>query len=243
MDSSKIRGRRGLKTYYQREEVVSGYLRERFGNPLGRLQNHNQIRSLNKLIARYKPKRVLELACGPARVTPYIEAKVVGLDSSLEMLVRAKGRFGGKGDLVGGDVFNLPFKECSFPFVFALRFIRHFDLKEREKIFSEIGRVLLPGGLLIFDVPNYEVEYPVRLKRGLDHYPIYDKLWGKEEFLREMAQNGLQVLEMRGNIYHYRLQAILSRLNLGPISFALIRIGEFFKWGQPLEWSAICQKG
>jgi len=243
VNSSEIKDRQRLKAYYQREEVVGDYLRERFGNPLGKFQNHNQIRFLNKCILKHKPTRVLELACGPARVTLHIKARVVGLDSSSEMLEMAKGRLGRKGGLVGGDVFNLPFRECSFPLVFALRFIRHFDLGEREKIFSEIRRVLSPRGLFIFDVPNYEVEYPIRLKQGLDHYPIYDKLWRKEEFLREMSQNDLPVLEMWGNIHHYRIQAILSRLNFGPISSALIRMTEFFKWSQPLEWLAICQKG
>jgi len=245
MGSFRIKGKQRLKAYYRRREVVGGYLRERFESPLGRFQNRNQIRFLKGCILKYKPTSVLELACGPARVTTHIGSKGIALDSSPEMLKEAKRKLEGRGrwDLVRGDVFFLPFKEGVLPMVFTLRFIRHFNLKERKEVFSEIRRVLSPRGLFIFDAPNYLTEYPIRLKQGLDRYPIYDHLWKEEELVGEMAQNGFLVVEMWGNIHHYRVQAILSKLNLGPLSSALIRMAEFFKRSEPLEWLALCQKG
>ena len=54
------------------------------------------------------------------------------------------------------DVFNLPYEDGSVDEVIADGFIEHLSFIEERKIFEEIKRVLKPGGLLSFAVPNFE---------------------------------------------------------------------------------------
>jgi len=130
-----------------------------------------------------------------------------------------------------------------------MRFIRHFKLKDREKLYAEIKRLLKPGGLLIFDVPNYTIESILRKGKSEKEYPIYDKLWKKDEFIAEMEKNGFDVLEMEGNLKIYPVQAIISKINkVGLSNLAEKIIYAIDRWrlsrlvDLSLEWLVLCRK-
>jgi SAM-dependent methyltransferase len=86
---------------------------------------------------------VLDLGCGAGldsiAVAPRVR-KVIGLDFSAEMLARAALHT----DAVQGEAERLPFAAASFDAVLANGI---FNLNpRRQEIFSEIARVLRPGG-------------------------------------------------------------------------------------------------
>jgi SAM-dependent methyltransferase len=98
---------------------------------------------------------IAELCCGHGEAFRLMQGKVergVGVDISVAMLEQAVGRFGSKYLMfVQGDVTNAPLAANAFDSVFMLGGIHH--INDRSKLFSEIFRILKPGGRLYFREP------------------------------------------------------------------------------------------
>jgi SAM-dependent methyltransferase len=93
---------------------------------------------------------VLDLGCGPGHVGFYLHERGVpirGLDISAEMVRLAKGLNPALG-FEQGDMRNLPFPDETFAGVVAFYSIIHLDPSELAPVFTEILRVLQPGGLI-----------------------------------------------------------------------------------------------
>ena len=125
---------------------------------------------------------MLEIACGPGRLTAAMRGVRMGVavDSSAEMLTTAQQRMNGAAgawSFLRTDAFVLPFQSESFDAVYTLRFVRHFQLPERQRLYREVRRVLRPRGVFMVDALNRDVSYPYRVKRGLERYHIYDVLY------------------------------------------------------------------
>jgi len=109
-----------------------------------------------------KPGRILELGCGPGRVSvPLARAgvRVVGVDRSPAMLTRARARgrrakLGATFQLVRADIRALPFVSGAFQIVIAPYGIIQSVLSDRDlvSVLATAARVLEPGGLLGIDV-------------------------------------------------------------------------------------------
>jgi SAM-dependent methyltransferase len=131
--------------------------------------NHDA-RFFARLLARIRPRRVLELACGSGRVTFTLaaalpNAEIVGLDSSIDMLAQAaKARNAAdplvreRVSLVEGDMRHWPGTGAPFdaPFdavLIACCSVSHLlTLDDRRRTWSTAFRLLRPGGLFILDV-------------------------------------------------------------------------------------------
>jgi len=249
-----IKNQKEIKKFYEDEEVIAHYFKERFESPVGRVLHRNQVEFINKIIKKYGIKTILEIAPGPARLTTEIESKGYILDSSERMLEIARKRLSERKlshrwRLIKADAFSSGLRENFTQMVITMRFIRHFKLKDREKLYAEIKRLLKPGGLLIFDVPNYTIESILRKGKSEKEYPIYDKLWKKDEFIAEMEKNGFDVLEMEGNLKIYPVQAIISKINkVGLSNLAEKIIYAIDRWrlsrlvDLSLEWLVLCRK-
>jgi dolichol-phosphate mannosyltransferase len=94
-------------------------------------------------------QRVLDVGCGSSRIIG--SGRLVGLDIVLAKLRYAR-RYGNP--LVHGSIFALPFKDGAFDCVICSEVIEHVSADER--VFSELGRVLEPGGRLILGTPDYD---------------------------------------------------------------------------------------
>jgi len=106
--------------------------------------------------------RVLDLGCGPGVVSCTLAAelptgRVVGADLSEELLAKAQETK----DLLGlanvtferANVYELPFADGSFDFVYARLVFQH--LRDPELALAEIKRVLKPGGrVCLMDVDD-----------------------------------------------------------------------------------------
>jgi dolichol-phosphate mannosyltransferase len=93
--------------------------------------------------------RVLDVGCGSSRIIG--SSQMVGLDIVLAKLRYAR-RYGNP--LVHGSIFELPFKDSVFDCVICSEVIEHVPADER--VFSELERVLEPGGRLILGTPDYD---------------------------------------------------------------------------------------
>lgn len=120
-----------------------------------------------------KNKRVLDIACGDgygSRMLADVAESVIGVDISLETVVRAVGKYPHpRLSFMQGSVTAIPLANSSVDLVVSFETIEH--LSEHEEILREIRRVLHPDGLLIMsspdkyeysDIPNYTNEFHVK---------------------------------------------------------------------------------
>ena len=115
--------------------------------PLQRYWQRRRYRVITTMVAG--ASRVLDVGCGSSRIIG--SARMVGLD-----IVLAKLRYARRYDnpLVHGSIFELPFKDRAFDCVICSEVIEHVPADER--VFSELERVLEPGGRLVLGTPDYD---------------------------------------------------------------------------------------
>ena len=128
-------------------------------------------------------KTVLDDGCGPgffSAILAELHNDVTGIDYSEEMVEKARQRLQAlalPGKIVRGDAHRLDFPAESFDAVVSRNVI--WNLKEPEKAYGEIARVLRPGGTLIVNDGNcYLYLYD----------PRYKALY--EEHVREISAKG-----------------------------------------------------
>jgi len=97
--------------------------------------------------------RILDLGCGSG--VPTTEAlvnaghRVVGLDSSTEMLARFRVRVPGT-PVVRGDARQCPFSDGSFGAAISWGMMFHLPRSEQATVFAAVSRVLEPGAPFLF---------------------------------------------------------------------------------------------
>jgi len=239
-----------LRSLYQDDRVASGYIDERFSKPLGRFQHQIQVRLINNAIRLFQSDYVLEVACGPARLTPEITGftKGVAIDSSHQMLeiARRRVKYHEKWRFVQADAFKPCIKQ-RFQLIFSFRFIRHLKSSDRIKVYKTCHKLLENRGIAIFDAVHYDKIVFVRNMENRGKKIIYDKIYPDSKTLEnEMDEAGFQILRLKGLIHHFYLQAIISRisnkLKKDNMGIKIIQALERYPFGRPLEWIVICRK-
>lgn len=238
-----------LQQYYKDQGVVDAYMRKRTAQPLNGVLHRRQVEFLCEMIRTRGPQRVLELACGPGRLTAEVRGVPFGVavDFSPAMLATARRRTNGGASRWGfarSDAFVLPFRDASFEAAYTLRFIRHFQLDDRKRLYTEIRRVLTSHGTFMVDALNRDVSEPHRVQKGVDRYKIYDVLYSRDELEAELGQAGFRVLSVEGMIKHHSVQRALNRLRhlrldwlVTPVISALEQVP-----GNPHGWMVCCEK-
>jgi SAM-dependent methyltransferase len=160
----------------------------------------------------HKAKKILELGCGQGRDTLFLAENgltVTALDYSETGLCQIKERSASKG-LAGSVILKvgdardgLPFEDGTFDGCFShMFFTMQLTEKELTFIFSEVLRVLRPGGLNIYSVRN-----------------VHDPHFGKgKHFGEDMWQNPI------GFVVHFFSEEKIRRLAVG---YDLLWIKEF----------------
>ncbi len=124
------------------------------------------LRHLSK-VTSLQQKKVLEIGAGTGRDSfPLAEngATVFQLDyaeNSLRILKRLAEESNLPVSIVGGDTFNLPFRDETFDVVFHQGLLEHFRKPLATQLLKENIRVLKQGGLLLVDVPQRWHSYTV----------------------------------------------------------------------------------
>jgi SAM-dependent methyltransferase len=135
----------------------AGSMPEYYDQYLGPGYFHPLAAMLASRVPARPPGDVLEIACGTGAATRALRdrldrsVRLVATDFSQPMLDYAREKVGSRGiEWRQADGMKLPFRDGEFGVVFcSLGFM---FMTDRKAAFSEARRVLVPGGLLVFDV-------------------------------------------------------------------------------------------
>lgn len=118
---------------------------------------------------------ILELGCGVGRLagpltTRYAECRVVGVDSSPTMIAVARDAWPAL-QLIENDGRTLPFADKSIDAAYSMTVFQHIPHEAQQGYLREMGRVLVPGGVLLLQfVTESEpgpLNYPTPIKTML----------------------------------------------------------------------------
>jgi malonyl-CoA O-methyltransferase len=142
---------------------------------------HAELRSrlLERLdVVRLKPEIVLDLGAGTgqgarALQDRYRSAYVVALDISVRMLDRARKhqRFLRRFGRVAADAHHLSLRRESVDLLFSNLMLQW--CADPDQVFAEMGRVLKPGGLLMFTTLGPDTLRELRAAWGPDHVHVH----------------------------------------------------------------------
>jgi ubiquinone/menaquinone biosynthesis C-methylase UbiE len=236
-----------IQDSYRDPDVAKQYVERRFTSELMALLHERQVAAVHRVMSELQPRRTLEIAPGPGRVTRDVEpvGELVCLEFNEAMIAEGRPACGPHVQWIQGNAFELPFHDSEFDFAYSYRFIRHFHRDDRRRLYEGILRVLRPGGRLLFDAVNALVSAPLRAANP-EAYPIYDKLYESQDELRqELTDAGFEAEQIEPVQRWYPLQ-YQAQLLLGPRSRWLcrrvIRALERLRRGPALEWIVTSRK-
>ena len=163
-------------------------------NPLMRIEQE----SVEPLLSRLRARRALDVGSGSGRYLPLLESTgasiVPGLDFSLAMLSRSRGRA-----RVCGDACRLPFRSAAFDLVNASLMVG--DVADLPEWTREMARVLAAGGHLVYSDfhPSWAQQGWSRTFRAADG-ALHDVSFNPhslDDHLAAVARAGLRVLAIR----------------------------------------------
>lgn len=116
----------------------------------------------NKLIKKHldvSNLKTVDLGCGTGLTSDLLVQRnnaVFGLDLTWQLLKTAQKRHSNQNFLpIYGDITNLPFKDESVEGIVCFDTIEH--IESIEKAVSEISRICINGGTLLFDIPSSRI--------------------------------------------------------------------------------------
>lgn len=105
-------------------------------------------RLFSTAFAKHQRGSVLDLACGTGQPMYCEFGPVTGVDLSMAALrdLRHRGIYE---RVIQADAKRLPFPDGSFAYIVSSDFIGHVPIIEKDKVLSEMGRVLAPDGIMV----------------------------------------------------------------------------------------------
>lgn len=147
-----------IKYFDRLSSTYSKKRREKFGKDYA----YRIVLQYEKVLSGNFPKAdvLLDMGCGVGKIMLNLKLggvanKIYGIDISHGMLkecISNSNKLGISAHLLQGDVESLPFFNSSFDMVIGHAFLHH--IPDVEKVFSEVYRVLKPGGICIFTEPS-----------------------------------------------------------------------------------------
>ncbi len=186
-------------------------------------ETQNQLFDLTKInflkeIFGSEKKKMLEVGAGSAYVSLYFAKRGFDstcLDINSKILKIAENNFEkekAKGKFVVGNAEKLPFEDNSFDIVSSFGLMEHFP--DPTLAFSEMKRVLKPGGIFFADIVpnrfsvqtlgnifNFLVTLPFSYKKAIRNFrPLYfESSMNYREYKDIIEKVGIKNLKVRGN--------------------------------------------
>lgn len=133
--------------------------------------------------------RLLDIGCGGgvlAEEFARLGCQVTGVDISAESIAVARAHARAQGLLITyqtGSATQLPYNGSSFEVVSCCDVLEH--VPEWEQVIVEVGRVLKPEGLFLFDTINRTPQSKINFIFGLQDFPL-TRLFPKDTHVWEM---------------------------------------------------------
>jgi demethylmenaquinone methyltransferase/2-methoxy-6-polyprenyl-1,4-benzoquinol methylase len=150
-------------------------------------------------------EKVLDVGCGTGDQAIYFAKKgavVTGIDIDQEMISCAlKKKRGFNIHFQGGDATNLPFLDPVFDVAVISLVLHEIENKDRDKVISEMKRVVKKGGRLIFvdfncPLPNSMISFYVKLVEffaGKNHWQNFKSYLKEGGILKILEKNKLRL--------------------------------------------------
>lgn len=146
-------------------------------------------RFFKKIFGKEKNALILDLGCGGGHELFIRYGNVVGVDLEITPLKNVKGMYS---MAINADITYLPFRNNTFDYVVSSDVIGHIPLENKDRLISEIFRVLKPGGRTMHAVETNSNNFLYRFAQG---YPdLFQKSFVEEiggHFGLEMPQDAL----------------------------------------------------
>ncbi|PCH94880.1 MAG: hypothetical protein COB85_05130 [Bacteroidetes bacterium] len=158
------KGKDAMDTYFYKNKVIQDLY-------------WNRLEKMLKMADGFQASTVLDLGCGQGVLLPTLSknySKVSGIDLDTSIAAQIVEIYGlNNVTLSQSDIFNNSFSDNSFDLIFAPSVLEHFD--DQHALFTEITRVLKPGGKIIFSSPTETLLYELGRKvfgavKPEDHY-------------------------------------------------------------------------
>jgi SAM-dependent methyltransferase len=198
---------------------------------------------------------LVELAPGPARIAAELRGVHQGLmiEYSKPMLALAREHMVRAGldsrwEFLHWNAFDLPTLQYQCDFLYTFRFIRHFQMPDRSRLYHGIYSSLRPGGLFMLDVVNRQVRERVdakTLQSSNAQLQVYDVTYTLDEFRQEIENYGFSLISMIPVVRNFHLQSLVSYTldhRSKKLSKLIVYTLEFLPSKNPLEWIAVAQK-
>lgn len=245
------KGEEVLKKRWNNSQTAENYFDKRFEHPVWNFMHRKESAIVNLFILKLKPEKILDFATGPARVAKELKNFKNGwaIDYSEEMLKVAQKELLGKGSnwqIEKQDAFSLSFPSAFFDIVVSFRFLRHFEAKDRKRLYWEVNRVLKNGGLFIFEALNKGMSSFLFRPQftGAADKSLYDELYTPEELEKELKQNGFSLVKLFPNVCHGKFYFYLSKI-LGrqtKLLFWIFSLLERIGLSKCFQWEVVAKK-
>lgn len=190
----------------------SSYDSMRWFTPAGQLINAVQIEIFNDFIKNISNANFLEIAAGTGRFTHVLLEKgysVTAVDISVSMLKKLKTNLKAHHNykyltIIVGDATNTKLDSSSFDGVVCFNALSH--IAKHKDVFVEVYRVLKPGGLFLFNIPNYLSIYLifglyVNLRKKSITRNVYTIWYSFKKIKRDLEEIGFYVEEVKGQMH------------------------------------------
>jgi len=139
-------------------------LQHLLGGPAGRQ------RLFDELIRARPGMKVLDVACGPASLFPYLsETDYTGVDLNAQSIEYARELYGTQARFIAGDVtMGLSGEAASFDLIVVSALLHHLGDGEARKLFSSLQKLLKPAGRII-TIDNVWLHRQNPIARLLNH--------------------------------------------------------------------------
>jgi SAM-dependent methyltransferase len=150
-----------------------------------------------KILDRYVYKKIVfDAGCGSGFFSKYFierDCKVISIDYSKEAL-KLTGKLNNRIIRVRANMFDMPFKEKSFDFIFSDGLLEHY--RNPIKILLEFKKLLKPGGIIATFVPN-KISYWILFKYHIMK-DIVEYRFTLNKLIKMHESIGLKTIEFGG---------------------------------------------